>query len=102
MRGFGSFPFVVSEMEEEESLQLLRNSSELDPQQLESSELEDMRKIISKLGSFALAIQLTGSYVSQTPRIPWIGRASKSGGSALYRQIFQGIFRYAKSGGSNS
>ena len=56
-------------MAEEEALQLLRNSSGLDPQQLGSSEEEEMRKIISELGSFALAIQLTGSYISQTPRI---------------------------------
>ena len=68
-QGFGSFSLEVSEMEEEEALQLLRNSSGLDSQQLGSSEVEDMRKIIRELGSFALAIQLTGSYISQTPRI---------------------------------
>ena len=68
-QGFGSFSLEVSEMEEEEALQLLRNSSGLDPQQLRPSEVEEMRKIIRELGSFALAIQLTGSYISQTPRI---------------------------------
>ena len=68
-QGFGSFSLEVSEMEEEEALQLLRNSSGLDPQQLGSSEVEEMRKIVRELGSFALAIQLTGSYISQTPRI---------------------------------
>ena len=56
-------------MEEEEALQLLQNSSGLTPQQLRSSEAEEMKKIISELGCFALAIQLTGSYISQTPRL---------------------------------
>ena len=36
-QGFGSFSLEVSEMEEEEALQLLQKSSGLDPQQLRSS-----------------------------------------------------------------
>ena len=68
-QGFGSFSLQVSEMEEEEALQLLQNSSGLDLQQLRSSEAEEMRKIIRELGCFALAIQLTGLYISQIPRL---------------------------------
>ena len=68
-QGFGKFSLEVGEMEEKEALELLQNSSGLDLQQLKSSEVEEMRNIIRELGFLALAIQLTGSYIAQTPRI---------------------------------
>ncbi|CAF9915151.1 MAG: Kinesin light chain 3 [Alectoria fallacina] len=68
-QGFGSFSVEVGEMKEEEAMQLLANSSGLGLQQLSASETEEMKNIVRELGFFALALQLTGSYVSQNPRI---------------------------------
>ena len=66
---FGSFSVEVHDMEEDEALQLLLNSSGLVPEQMASAQLGEAQRIVNELGRLALAINLAGSYISNTPRI---------------------------------
>lgn len=66
---FGSFSVEVHDMEEDEALRLLLNSSGLVPEQMASAQLGEAQRIVNELGRLALAINLAGSYISNTPRI---------------------------------
>lgn len=68
-KGWGSCSVEVGEMNEKEASQLLLNSSGLGRRDLTQGEVEEIKKIAQELEYFALAIQLAGSYISQTPRI---------------------------------
>ena len=68
-QGFGSFSVEVHEMEEDEALTLLFNSSGLVRKQMTSAQVGEARRIVNELGRLALAINLAGSYISNTPRI---------------------------------
>ena len=66
---FGSFSVEVHDMEEDEALRLLFNSSGLVPKQMTPAQLGEAQRIVNELGRLALAINLAGSYISNTPRI---------------------------------
>ena len=66
-RIFGSFSVEVHEMEKDEALTLFYNSSGLERGQVAQSQQDDAERIVAELGYFALAINLAGSYLSNTP-----------------------------------
>ena len=63
---FDSFSVEVHDMEEDEALRLLFNSSGLVPKQMTLAQLGEAQRIVNELGRLALAINLAGSYISNT------------------------------------
>ena len=66
-QNFGSFSVEVHEMERDEALTLFYNSSGLAQEQKAQSQEDNADRIVTELGRFALAINLAGSYISNTP-----------------------------------
>ena len=67
-RRFGSFSIEVHEMNKDEALTLLCNSSGLTYEHL-ANQQDEVERIIGELGYFALAINLAGAYISNTPGV---------------------------------
>ena len=67
-RHFGSFSVEVHEMEKDEASTLLCKSSRLVQEQMTQSQQDEVERIVGELGCLALAVNLAGSYISNTPR----------------------------------